>query len=167
MRVRHLPLWITLALSVGVMSGLPAFAKASQSMTTCSAQYKADKASGALPAGQTWPQYLSACAARLGGTQAAVAPTVTTKPPKLANVASPKASKSDAGVLGNLFGATTTKAAAGAATNGMTQTPAQKAMYDRERQCGQMWKASKVSGSIPSGQTWPQYWSQCNARLKG
>lgn len=166
MKVHRFPLFIAAALSVGAMSVLPANAKASQTMSACSAQYKADKASGALPSGQTWPQYLSACSARLGATQVGeVAPKGPARLPKLAAAAAPTKPKPGAATVGDLFGGGKTKAGFNAGTT--TLTPAQKAMYDRERQCGQMWKASKVSGSIPSGQTWPQYWSQCNARLKG
>ena len=44
---------------------------------------------------------------------------------------------------------------------------AQQAMYDRERQCGQQWKADKAAGKVPAGQKWPQYWSACNKRMKG
>ena len=34
----------------------------------CAAQYHADKDAGKLPAGQRWPQYYSACSARLKGS---------------------------------------------------------------------------------------------------
>ncbi len=33
----------------------------------CGAQWKADKAAGKIPAGQTWPKYWSACNTRLKG----------------------------------------------------------------------------------------------------
>lgn len=46
------------------------------------------------------------------------------------------------------------------------QSPAMIAMHNRQRQCGAQWKADKAAGKIPAGQTWPQYWSKCNARLK-
>lgn len=32
--------------------------------------------------------------------------------------------------------------------------------------CGAQWRADKAAGRIPSGQTWPKYWSACSARLK-
>lgn len=44
---------------------------------------------------------------------------------------------------------------------------AMNAMHDRQRKCGAMWKADKAAGKVPAGQTWPKYWSACNARMKG
>jgi hypothetical protein len=32
--------------------------------------------------------------------------------------------------------------------------------------CGAKWRAAKAADKIPSGMTWPQYWSQCNTALK-
>lgn len=46
------------------------------------------------------------------------------------------------------------------------QSPAMVAMHDRQRQCAQQWKADKAAGKVPAGQTWPQYWSACNTRMK-
>jgi hypothetical protein len=48
-----------------------------------------------------------------------------------------------------------------------TLSPAQAAMRDRQKKCGAEWKAAKAAGKIQKGQTWPQYWSACNKRLKG
>lgn len=47
------------------------------------------------------------------------------------------------------------------------QSPAMVAMHDRQRQCGAQWKADKAANKVAAGQTWPQYWSACNKRLKG
>jgi hypothetical protein len=43
----------------------------------------------------------------------------------------------------------------------------QLAARDRQKKCGQMWSADKAAGKIPAGQTWPKYYSACNAKLKG
>jgi hypothetical protein len=43
---------------------------------------------------------------------------------------------------------------------------ARAATAQRQHQCGAQWKADKAAGKIPAGQTWPQYWSACNKRLK-
>ena len=32
--------------------------------------------------------------------------------------------------------------------------------------CFLLWRAAKAANKIPSGMTWPQYWSQCNTALK-
>jgi len=46
------------------------------------------------------------------------------------------------------------------------RSTAQTATAARQHQCGEQWKADKAAGKIPAGQTWPQYWSACNKRLK-
>lgn len=45
-------------------------------------------------------------------------------------------------------------------------SPGQQAARQRQKQCGEEWRAQKAAGKIPEGQKWPQYWSACNARLK-
>nr|MBA3898325.1 hypothetical protein [Sphingomonadaceae bacterium] len=37
----------------------------------------------------------------------------------------------------------------------------------RMHNCAQQWHVAKAANKIPAGQTWPQYWSQCNTRMKG
>ena len=46
------------------------------------------------------------------------------------------------------------------------RSAAQTATSQRQHECGAQWKADKAAGKIPAGQTWPQYWSACNKRLK-
>jgi len=45
-------------------------------------------------------------------------------------------------------------------------TVGQMAARDRQKKCGAEWKEAKASGKT-GGLKWPQYWSKCNARLKG
>lgn len=126
----------------GVTLTAPAHA-ANDVMKVCGAKYQAAKANKTLPAGQTWAQYLAGCR----GSGAAVAATPVAAPavkPASATAAAAKAS--------HLPGA---------------QSPAMVAMHDRQRQCGQQWKADKAANKVAAGQTWPQYWSACNKRLKG
>jgi hypothetical protein len=47
-----------------------------------------------------------------------------------------------------------------------TRSPAQLAADQRIHDCGQQWQAAKAANRIPAGQTWPQYWSACSARMK-
>lgn len=114
-------------------------------MKACGARYQAAKAGKTLPAGQTWGQFLAQCRGGLKTTPAeathALAPT---------SVA-----------------AATPAAASRASHLPEARSPAMAAMHDRQRQCGQQWKADKAAGKIPAGQKWPQYWSACNTRMKG
>jgi hypothetical protein len=121
--------------------GLSAPASAADNvMQVCGAKYQAAKKANQLPAGQTWNQYLAQCRAGMKGSAPAAAPAPAPKP-----VAAAKAAPHPAG----------------------QPSAAQQAMYARERQCGQMWKADKAAHKIPANQTWPQYWSACNKRVKG
>lgn len=119
----------------------PAQADTNSVMSQCSTKYKADKAANKVPAGQTWPQYYSACAAdmKAEADAEASAPEPTTK-----TASAPLPTKDK---------------------NGKALTPGQIAFYKRERQCGQMWSADKAAGKT-AGQTWPKYLSACNAKLK-
>jgi predicted lipid-binding transport protein (Tim44 family) len=45
-------------------------------------------------------------------------------------------------------------------------TAGQMAARERQKKCGAEWKEAKAGGKT-GGLKWPQYWSRCNARLKG
>jgi hypothetical protein len=45
-------------------------------------------------------------------------------------------------------------------------SPGQIAARERQKKCGEEWKAAKAAGKIEKGMKWPQYWSACNKRLK-
>jgi hypothetical protein len=40
------------------------------------------------------------------------------------------------------------------------------AARERQRKCGVEWKEAKAANKT-GGMKWPQFWSRCNARLKG
>jgi len=138
------------AMLAGIGTTAPAFA-ADNAMKVCGAKYQAAKTAKTLPAGQTWSQYLAQCRASLPKPAAvtvpakpmvAAKPVVVTKPaPTRVAVAKPPKTPGQ-------------------------PSAAQAAMYARERQCGAQYRAAKAAGKIPAGQTWPQYWSACNKRMK-
>lgn len=45
-------------------------------------------------------------------------------------------------------------------------TAGQMAARERQRKCGAEWKDAKAGGKT-GGLKWPQFYSRCNARLKG
>jgi hypothetical protein len=105
-------------------------------MKICGAKYREAKTAGTLPAGQTWMQFLAQCRGTL-----------------------PKSATSEpAAVSGD-------KPAAPAGAR-RPRSAAQTATASRQHECGNQWKADKAAGKITPGQTWPQYWSACNKRLK-
>lgn len=140
--------------AAGLGLAMPAHA-ADNVMKVCGAKYQAAKANKTLPAGQTWNQFLAQCR---GSGAAAVAAPVPAPVAAAKPVAPVPAVKPVA--------AATAAKASPASHLPSAQSPAMQAMHDRQRQCGQQWKADKAAGKIPAGQTWPQYWSACNTRLK-
>lgn len=61
--------------------------------------------------------------------------------------------------------AATTKKPAATKRTKREPTPGQTAARERQRKCGAEWKEAKAKGAT-GGMKWPQFWSQCNARLK-
>ena len=112
------------------------------SMKECSAKYKAAQAAGTLN-GMKWNDFRKAQC----GAEATAAPAAASPPPA-ATEAKPAA------------------APAAAAPAAKPVPAGRQAMIARERACGAEWKADKAAGKIPTGQKWPQYWSQCNKRKK-
>src|SRR5688572_403281 len=45
------------------------------------------------------------------------------------------------------------------------KTPAQIQAHERQVKCGAEWKEAKAAKTLPSGATWPKFWSSCNTRL--
>lgn len=50
-----------------------------------------------------------------------------------------------------------------------TKSPSagQSAARDRQKKCGAEWRALTDAQKAAQGPKWPQFWSQCNKRLKG
>ncbi|QDZ06269.1 hypothetical protein FPZ24_01260 [Sphingomonas panacisoli] len=136
---------IAAAMTIGAAAASPAFA-ADNAMKVCGAKYQAAKTAKTIPAGETWNQFLAQCRGGMAKpaavtTPAKPAPAVAAKPAKVVTPAKP-------------------------ATAPGQPTAAQSAMYARERQCGTQWKADKAAKKVSAGETWPQYWSACNKRMK-
>ena len=140
-----LKLILTAAAFAGAAAS-PAMAATDNAMKVCGAKYQAAKTAKTLPAGETWNQFLAQCRGSLARPAVVATPAkpIVAAPAKPARVATP----------------------AKPATTPGQPTAAQSAMYARERQCGAQWKADKAANKVAAGETWPQYWSACNKRLK-
>lgn len=129
---------------------LPALAAstAAQSVTKeCSTQYNAAKEAGTLN-GQKWPQFLSACSAKLKEGQTdtnAAAPAATAPAKKQAKDTAAKPAKTET-------------AAAAPAAGGMSAKAVTK-------ECSTQYQAAKKAGTL-NGQKWPQFLSACSDSLK-
>ena len=143
---------IKMAAAAVVLAGIgtagPALA-ADNVMKVCGAKYQAAKTAKTLPANQSWNQFLAQCRASMAK------PAAVTAPVKPAPIPAAKPAVKPAVV-----------AAKPAVKTPGQPSAAQAAMYARERQCGAQYRADKAAKKIPAGQTWPQYWSACNKRMK-
>ncbi|MBB3233571.1 antifreeze protein [Phyllobacterium endophyticum] len=122
---------------------LPASA---QSVTkTCSTQYQAAKEAGTLK-GQKWPDFLSACSAKLKDDDdaEAAAPAAKTPAKKAAKETAAKPAKA--------------QTTAAASSGGMSAKAVTKA-------CSTQYQAAKEAGTL-NGQKWPQFLSSCSDSLK-
>lgn len=137
----HKILAVTAGLALLAVAGTASAAPTT--METCSAQYKADKAAGKVKEGTKWTQYYKDCAASL--KKASGNDEKAPSEPKAADLKTPLATKDK---------------------NGKAYTPAQIAMHKRIRECATTWNADKAAHKIKAGETWPKYWSACNAKLK-
>jgi hypothetical protein len=128
-------------------------ASAQSVMKQCGDKWQAAKAANQVPAGMTWPKFLSQCRADLASQQsapAAAAPAPTVPNPTPAPVA-PKPAPTQT--------TTTMPTTAPSATGGATGE------HLRIKQCGAEWRVNKATLQPQYG-SWPKYWSACDRRLK-
>jgi hypothetical protein len=50
--------------------------------------------------------------------------------------------------------------------NGKPLTAGEVAFRQRIHECSTEWHSERQAGTMPSGAKWPQFWSQCNTKLK-
>jgi hypothetical protein len=149
-------------------------------LTECSTKYQATRAANELK-GQSWQDFLKACRARVaeqpapaqapGAPRPAPAPTVESTPtPAPAPVAAPApvpipASPSKP-TAENPASEPAPMTAPGVAP-AKPATEGKAAKRSRQKWCATEWKAQKgelKKGSLPL--KWPQYWNECDKRLK-
>lgn len=147
---------VGISLSLALLSAPPAMADAkSPAMQACSEQWAQMKAANKVPAGTTWPKFWSQCSKDYAAAK--------TAPPAAAPAAGAPAAMED-----NV--AVPADAAAAAGLNDGKKkrelTAGQQAAIKRIRACGAEWQQTKAAGKLPAGAKWPQFWSDCNKRLK-
>lgn len=145
------------AFVVALVSVAPsAFAQANV-MKECGAEYQAAKAGNTLN-GQKWPDFLSACRTRRVAAAPAAAPaTPTAVTPTPATAAAPPVATTAAKPAPTPAPTAAAKPASGG----------RAAMLERQKACGVEWKAQKVElRKTNASLKWPQYWSECNKRMK-
>ena len=147
-----------LSLAFAVAAATPGLAWAQANvMKECGAEYQSAKAANTL-GGKSWNNFLGECRTRrASATPSAATATPATTPTPAAPPASSAAATPPAAVPGAAPSAAPAKPVSGG----------RQAMLDRQRTCAAEWKAQKVElRKADSSLNWPQYWSQCNKRLK-
>jgi len=140
-----------------------AFAQASV-MKACGAEWQAAKDAKKVKPGETWQSFLVDCRKRHADDEDATPPEPKPEPKAAAKPAAAPAAPAKPAATP----AAPAKPAEAAkpATEEKQPTPGQLAARERIKKCGAEWTAAKEAGKIKAGQKWPQYWSECNKRLK-
>ena len=174
------PAATTTVAAADTMTADPAMAKMKKD---CGTQWKAAKA--ADPTGATKKKdFMAACMAKMDKTPAATttvkpATTTTTAPvvvkpatttataPAVVKPATTATAPAATTTMAPAASTTTAVAPAGSVVDakGKVRTAGQQAEDKRIKQCGTEWKAAKAGGTT-NGLKWPQFWSECNKRLK-
>jgi hypothetical protein len=136
--------YVLCAAAVLAAIALQATSAQALTMAECSAKYKAAKDGNTLN-GMKWNDFRKANC----GSDATAAPAAAPAPapaPKPTVASAPPATP--------------------AATEAKPASAGRQAMYARERACGAEWKAAKANGTRPAGMKWPQFWHECDVRMK-
>lgn len=142
--------------------GQPAHAATNATMTTCFEQWQSAKDAGSEPKGELWADYYKKCAARLKkgtGANGKASKTKVTKPAATTDKAS--ADIPPEPTVADQVKAIPSKDAAGKALSA-----GEIAFRRRIKKCGVEWHQDQDRGYLPEGETWSQFWSACNMRLK-
>jgi hypothetical protein len=131
----------------------------------CSTRYQAAKAADKL-GGQSWQDYLKFCRAHIAEPPAPAEKTpVADQPPPIEAPALAPASPSQP-AAGSVAPAPA-PATAPAVTPGKPISEGKAAEESRQKRCAAKWKAQKAELKKTNPDLkWPQYWIECNKRLK-
>lgn len=126
----------------------PANAAGQTFIQKCSTDWAALKAANQVPDGMTWNDFRKAkCVVDAAALpQAADENATPMEPTQAVN-------------LDNIDVATVSK-------SGKPFTPGQIAAHKRQKACGMKWREEKTNNTLQVGMKWPQYWSQCNTKMK-
>jgi hypothetical protein len=134
--------------------------KGQTAMQACSTKWSDMKSAKSVPEGLTWPKFWSQSSKDYAAANAGAAETASKK-------ATPAAVDDDTGItLPEPEQASKLDPNKTTVAGKRELTPGQKAAIVRIRACGAEWQAKKKAGQLPAGAKWPQYWSDCNKRLK-
>ncbi len=168
MSVHNSCAWRALTFAGALAAGAALFAASANAQSVqkqCGDEWKAKKTElQAQNPNLKWTDFLKECRARMAQSPGGGVVTSPIGQPAPANPLKPGAPAATS--------TTTTAAPAGAAAAGEAaakkpMSPGRTAEVARQRQCGAEWRAQKAELQAKTpGLKWPQYWSECNKRLK-
>jgi hypothetical protein len=161
--------WLVSGIVFGALgmafASVPAQAK-NKTVKECTAEWKAAEAAKTT-GGKKRADFIAACRQEEGAAPAAAAPAEpapATKPMATKPMApKPMAPKP----MAPKPMATAPKPMEKPATTGTkTGSPGREAYLARLHGCSAEWKADKANGTRPAGMKWPQFWHECDQRMK-
>jgi hypothetical protein len=122
----------------------------------CGTQYQAVKAAHKLQ-GQSWQDFLKICRAHVAEVTAPAKIPVAAEPAPTAALASPSIPAAEAAAPTTVPDVVSTKLV----------SEGKAAERSRQKRCAAEWKAQKAELKKTSRELkWPQFWNECNKRLK-
>jgi hypothetical protein len=141
--------WLVSGIVFGALgmafASVPAQAK-NKTVKECTAEWKAAEAAKTT-GGKKRADFIAACRQEVGAAPAAAAPAEPAPAPKpMATAPKPMEKPTTTGKK--------------------TGSPGREAYLARLHGCSAEWKADKANGTRPAGVKWPQFWHECDQRMK-
>ncbi len=141
--------WLVSGIVFGALgmafASVPAQAK-NKTVKECTAEWKSAEAAKTT-GGKKRADFIAACRQEEAAAPAAAAPAEPAPAPKPMATA-PKPMEKPA------------------TTGKKTGSPGREAYLTRLHGCSAEWKADKANGTRPAGVKWPQFWHECDQRMK-
>ncbi|MDP8997141.1 MAG: hypothetical protein M3O03_09085 [Pseudomonadota bacterium] len=127
----------------------------------CTDQWDAMKAANKIPAGTTWPTFEKDCMAKAAAAPAAPAPAA-----KVASPATPATPVKAPAAKMAAPAAPTAPAVAPAPKMAVPAVAGVNGEQSRIKTCAGQWDQMKAANKIPAGLKWPEFWHDCDTKLK-
>ena len=148
--------WLVSGIVFGALgmafASVPAQAK-NKTVKECTAEWKAAEAAKTT-GGKKRADFIAACRQEEAAAPAAAAPAEPAPAPK------PMAPKPNGDSSHNRWRSRTLPLAK------RLERPAGRRYLARLHGCSAEWKANKANGTRPAGMKWPQFWHECDQRMK-
>lgn len=149
----------------GAVAAQPAHAATNPTMTACFEQWQQAKDVGTAPKGELWADYYKKCTVRMKES-AEADKKLSTAPAKKVRKPAPITDKAATEIPPEPTEASRNSPLHTRDASGKPLSKSEIALHRRIKKCGMEWHLEHQTGELPAGETWPQFWSACNMRLK-